>query len=138
MTAPLPVGPAAYSVRSGDAITELRVERDGRSRTVIEAGEAARFEHLDPYASGGGLGPGHDGGPVEIASPMPGRVVELMVKEGERVEEGTTVVVVEAMKMANEYRSPIAGTVTSVRCAPGAAVEGGTVLLVVTPDEDGG
>ena len=131
----LPVGPSAYSVREGHSVTELRIERDGSTRTVIEAGRAARFEHLDPYASGGGLGPGHHGGPAEIASPMPGRVVELLVSEGERVEEGATVVVVEAMKMANEYRSPVTGTVTSLRCAPGDAVEGGTVLLVVTPDE---
>jgi biotin carboxyl carrier protein len=132
----VPTGEASWSMRAGTAITELRVEREGLRRTVVSGGRAVGFDYCDPHSVGGGAAAGHGGGPAEIASPMPGRVVELPVAEGERVEEGRTVVVVEAMKMANEYRSPIAGTVSAVRCAVGEAVEGGAVLLVVEPDAD--
>ena len=129
-------GPASYSVLQGHLIHELRLERNGFQRSVIEAGRETSFEYRDPYTTGAGGPGGHGGGPAEIASPMPGRVVELLVEEGARVTEGQTVVVVEAMKMANEYRSPIDGTVSSLRCAVGDAVEGGTVLLVVEPDSE--
>lgn len=126
-------GPASYSVLHGLLVHELRLERAGFERSVIEAGHAAGFTYRDPYTTGAGGAGGHGGGPAEIVSPMPGRVVELLVEDGADVSEGQTVVVVEAMKMANEYRSPIDGRVSALRCAVGDAVEGGTVLLVVEP-----
>jgi len=132
----LPSGPASYSVLNGSSVHELRVERDGFHRHVVESGRATSFAYRDPYTTGAGGSDGHDGGPVDIISPMPGRVVELLVEEGARVEEGQTVVVVEAMKMANEYRAPFAGTVSVIRSAVGDAVEGGTVLMVIEPDAE--
>jgi biotin carboxyl carrier protein len=49
------------------------------------------------------------------------------------VQEGQAVVIVEAMKMANELRTPIAGRVAAVRVAAGATVEAGQPLVVVEP-----
>ena len=69
--------------------------------------------------------------PCRIAAPMPGRIVKLLVKPGDRVEAGQGLVVVEAMKMENELRSPASGTVSEVRVSEGALVEARTVLVVV-------
>jgi len=66
-----------------------------------------------------------------VAAPMPGKVVKLLVKAGDAVEEGQGLVVVEAMKMENELKAPKAGTVTEVAVAEGATVENGARLVVV-------
>jgi biotin carboxyl carrier protein len=74
-----------------------------------------------------------DTGPSTVKSPMPGRVVKIVVRVGERVAVGQAVVVVEAMKMENELRATRAGTVRELRCTEGAAVEAGQDLVVVEP-----
>lgn len=70
-------------------------------------------------------------GPAALRSPMPGRVVKILVKAGERVVTGQAVVVVEAMKMENELRATRAGTVQALRCEEGAAVEAGQDLVLI-------
>jgi len=70
-------------------------------------------------------------GPATVKSPMPGRVVKILVRAGERVPVGHAVVVVEAMKMENELRASRAGTVREIRCAEGTAVEAGQDLVVI-------
>ena len=67
----------------------------------------------------------------QIVAPMPGKVVRLLVKEGDKVEAGQGLLVVEAMKMQNEIRSPKSGTVERVLVAEGQAVNAGEVLCVV-------
>ena len=71
--------------------------------------------------------------PVVVRSPIPGRVVKLLVKAGDAVAAGQTLVVLEAMKMENELRAPRAGRVVDVdaRCVEGAAVESGQDLVTV-------
>ena len=70
-------------------------------------------------------------GPTTIRSPIPGRVVKVLVKVGDGVTAGATAVVLEAMKMENELKAPRAGTVTAVHCAEGTAVEAGQDLITV-------
>jgi biotin carboxyl carrier protein len=70
-------------------------------------------------------------GPQRIDAPMPGKIVRVLVKQGEAVAEGQGLVVVEAMKMENELKSPKAGTVAELHAVEGAAVESGAKLLVV-------
>ncbi len=60
---------------------------------------------------------------------MQGTIVKIAVEEGQHVEEGDLVVVLEAMKMENELRSAAAGVVRSVRVKPGEPVEKGQVLV---------
>ena len=66
-----------------------------------------------------------------ITSPMPGKVVKLLVAEGDEVEAGAPIVVVEAMKMENELSAPKAGTVQKLHVAQGDTVEGGARLVTV-------
>jgi len=63
--------------------------------------------------------------------PMPGKVIAVLVSEGDSIEKGQGLVIVEAMKMENEVRSPIAGEVKEIKVKTGDAVEGGAVLLIV-------
>jgi biotin carboxyl carrier protein len=66
-----------------------------------------------------------------VKSPMPGKVVKVLVGEGDEVEPGMPLVVVEAMKMENELTSPRAGVVRKIHAAPGDTVEGGAKLVTV-------
>jgi biotin carboxyl carrier protein len=60
---------------------------------------------------------------------MPGRIVRVLVSEGDTVTKGTPLVVVEAMKMENEIKSPRDGTVTRVAIGAGDLVESRAVLV---------
>ncbi|MBC8646964.1 MAG: acetyl-CoA carboxylase biotin carboxyl carrier protein subunit [Thermoanaerobaculia bacterium] len=62
---------------------------------------------------------------------MPGRVVQVCVRPGERVEEGALLLVLEAMKMQNEIRAPWAGGVEAVSVSAGQSVEAGALLLSI-------
>jgi len=72
-----------------------------------------------------------EAGPRSIVSPMPGRIVKVLVREGETVAALQGLVVVEAMKMENELRAPRAGQVTSVKVVEGMSVEAKAVLVTL-------
>ena len=67
-------------------------------------------------------------GRQQIVAPMPGKVVRLLVKTGDKVEAGQGLLVVEAMKMQNEVRSPKTGTVERLLAKEGQPVNAGEVL----------
>jgi len=77
-------------------------------------------------------------GPAVVRAPMPGLVVRVEVADGQRVEAGAGLVVVEAMKMENELRAPRAGVVQTVHVAVGQAVEKGMPLVTVASPEPSG
>jgi biotin carboxyl carrier protein len=70
-------------------------------------------------------------GRQEITAPMSGRVVQVLVRNGQMVQEGASLVIIEAMKMETEIRAPIPGQVIEVQVQPGMAIETGQPLLVV-------
>ena len=70
-------------------------------------------------------------GPATIASPMPGKVVAVLVEEGQQVVKGQGLVVVEAMKMENELKAPRDGVVKNLAAQVGSPVNGGAALCVV-------
>jgi biotin carboxyl carrier protein len=73
------------------------------------------------------------GGDAEkiVKSPMPGRVVKLLVEKGQAVQAGQALLVIEAMKMENEVRAKAACIVVEIHVAPGTAVEGNAKLLTL-------
>jgi glutaconyl-CoA/methylmalonyl-CoA decarboxylase subunit gamma len=73
------------------------------------------------------------GAGVAITTPMPGKVLEVRVQEGEAVKAGTALLVLEAMKMRNELQSPADGKVQGLSVAPGDSVKAKQVLLRVVP-----
>ncbi len=71
--------------------------------------------------------------PGDATAPMPGRVVRILVEEGQPVNEGQTVAIVEAMKMENEIHAPITGVVKKIFAKPGDNVTPDDALLRIEP-----
>ena len=110
---------------------EVEVSSRGRLRRIALA-EPLR----DRLVHAGEQAGGHTG-EEEIRALMPGRVVEVAVAVGDRVEAKSLLLVLEAMKMQNEIRCARGGVVTRVAVEAGKAVEGGALLAVVRQDADG-
>ena len=70
-------------------------------------------------------------GRTEVRSVMPGRIAAVLVRQGQEIEAGQGLVVVEAMKMENEIPSPKSGRVTALAVRPGESVEAGALLVTV-------
>jgi biotin carboxyl carrier protein len=68
-----------------------------------------------------------------ILSPMPGLIVDIMVKIGDRVKRGETLLIQEAMKMQMKLRAPAEGIVTAISTSPGSQVEKGVLLVSLDP-----
>lgn len=64
-----------------------------------------------------------------ISSPMPGKIVDISVKEGDEVVEGSELITVEAMKMQNILRTPRSGIIKKISVQPGNNVKSGQVLI---------
>ena len=94
---------------------------------------SARYdvEVRDPRSLRGRVRAVDDHGPKKLTAPMPGKIVRVLVEQGDEVEAGSGVVVVEAMKMQNEIKSPKKGTIQTILVSEGAAVNSGDVLAIV-------
>jgi len=67
----------------------------------------------------------------DIKTSMPGKIVKILLQEGDKVKEGQTVLVLEAMKMENEIKSPQSGVIKRVNPEAGDYVKGGYILFSV-------
>ena len=105
---------------------DVLVER--RARAVRVDGAAAEVEVVG-LARGAGAGEAHAGG--EVRPPMPGRIRAVLVREGDEVQAGQPLVVLEAMKMQNEIPAPVHARVAQVLAREGATVEPKDVLVVL-------
>ncbi len=68
-----------------------------------------------------------------LQAPMPGKILELLSSEGDEVELGEPVAILEAMKMENELKAPCAGTIQSISVTTGASVEKNQIILEIEP-----
>lgn len=66
-----------------------------------------------------------------LKAPMPGKILDVLVAEGDRVEQGQPLVILEAMKMENELKSPLDGTITSIAVEVGQSLEKNTFILEI-------
>jgi glutaconyl-CoA/methylmalonyl-CoA decarboxylase subunit gamma len=116
----------------GDRVFDLVLDGDLPELEVWVSGQrvSAHVESARMRAAAGLRGNGAEKSGV-LTSPMPGKVVKLLVREGDTVEVGAPLVVVEAMKMENELGAPRAGVVQTVHVKPGDTVEGGAKLVTV-------
>lgn len=133
-TFPLAAGDDAGLAWSGPRPIRLRWEPgsgalsvDGWTHEVrVESEAAHRAAELRRASAGTEAATG-------VRAPMPGLVLVLEVAEGDAVEKGQGILIIEAMKMENEIRSPIAGVVRSLAVSAGDAVERDALLCVVEP-----
>jgi glutaconyl-CoA/methylmalonyl-CoA decarboxylase subunit gamma len=77
--------------------------------------------------------PASTGRGTAVLPPMPGKIVELRVKDGDRVELGQVLLVLEAMKMRNEVTAPVAGRVVDIRVSAGSNVRAREPMLSLVP-----
>lgn len=122
------------NVRVDARVVDLTAQRWAAGSEVVVAGrhtalavESERSRGAD--AARAALGGGAKG--AVIRSPMPGRVVRILVAPGDTVQAGQGVAVLEAMKMENEVRSRGEGKVLEVHVAIGAAVEANAKLVTM-------
>jgi acetyl-CoA/propionyl-CoA carboxylase biotin carboxyl carrier protein len=120
------------------------VELDGQVRKTVTAEVDGRRYEVDvwvPSGVGAAAGPrparrgSHSGvggsGTGEVTVPMQGTVVKVLVAEGDVVEEGQTICILEAMKMENAVVADRSGTIAELRVAAGDGVGAGDVVAVV-------
>lgn len=66
-----------------------------------------------------------------IKAPMPGKILEIMVAEGDEVEKDQPVVILEAMKMENELKAPVSGVIASISAETGQSLEKNSPILEI-------
>ena len=71
----------------------------------------------------------------QIKSPMPGLIIDILVNEGDHVQEGDTLLIQEAMKMQMRIRTPNSGTITKINTNSGNQVDKGVLLISIDPDD---
>jgi biotin carboxyl carrier protein len=115
---------------------ELAIEEHGGNYEVQMGGRLYEVTVLDQRAllmaqRKGGLGAGSG----EIHAPMPGLIVDILVKTGDTVEQGQTVIILESMKMQNELKAPRSGKIGTVSVQARQTVDKGTLLLNIQDNE---
>jgi biotin carboxyl carrier protein len=124
------ISPNVFSVLVNGESYEVRIAVANDSKLTLQTRHHEFVaEIVDPRAwRGRHHGAVEAQGRQEIVAPMPGKVVRVLVKAGDKVEAGQGLLVVEAMKMQNEVRSPKTGTVERLLAREGHAVNAGEVL----------
>ncbi|MEP6741176.1 MAG: biotin/lipoyl-containing protein [bacterium] len=124
-----------YLLINGSDVFKCRVDAQHNSKNffaVVLRGDSYDINIIDPRRLlSARSSAAHDHGAAEIVSPMPGKVVRVLVEAGAKVEAGAGIIVVEAMKMQNEMKSPKTGVVVSINAESGATVNAGDVLAVI-------
>src|SRR5438552_4016264 len=123
--------PDVLSLRIGNQAYEVKCERVAGEMHLWVGSARFAAEVRDPRSLRGRVRAVDDHGPKKLTAPMPGKIVRVLVSQGDEVEAGAGVLVVEAMKMQNEIKSPKKGTIQKILVSGGAAVNAGDVLAIV-------
>jgi acetyl-CoA/propionyl-CoA carboxylase biotin carboxyl carrier protein len=132
-----PIAPASTEDEAPLVQRNTTVEVNGRRFDVKiwvpestgVAAPAAKAKKAPRSASGSGGGAGSGSG--QVAVPMQGTIVKVLVEVGQTVEAGQSVVVLEAMKMENQIEADKSGTIKAVNVKPGDTVGAGDVVVVI-------
>lgn len=95
-------------------------------------GRTYQMQLITPESRRGGAGSAALSG--DVKAPMPGTVLKIPVKEGDKVEANQPLVIMESMKMEMTLSAPAAATVTGIQCQEGQLVEMGAVLVKLEPE----
>ena len=108
------------------ALPNVALTASGRRSVARVESERARIEGSARKATTAGA-------ESMVISPMPGRVIRVLVEQGQEVEEGAPLLVVEAMKMENELYARQRGRIATVFVRAGDTVDGGAKLIAMAP-----
>ena len=124
--------PGVYSILLGGRSLEIRVEGLADGLLLHTAVREHRVEIVDPRSWRRSRGGRIDlAGRQQVVAPMAGKIVRVLIEQGQHVESGQGLMVVEAMKMQNEIRSPKTGTVERLSATEGETVNPGEILAVI-------
>jgi len=127
------VAPHTFSVLLNGESHQIRVAPRPDGTLTLHTGAAEYHAEVNDPRSWRGRRHGtlEAEGRQQVAAPMPGKVIRLLVKQGDAIRAGQGLLVVEAMKMQNEIRSPKSGKVEKLFAREGQAVNAGEVLVWV-------
>ncbi|MFN2586784.1 MAG: biotin carboxylase N-terminal domain-containing protein [Actinomycetota bacterium] len=118
------------TVESGGVLERLAAPQEEVQDVLMVSGKPVRLWNPAMAASAAAATHGTASG-GDLVAPMQGTILKVLVAEGDRVEAGQPVVVLEAMKMENAIAAPLAGTVVEVRARPGETAGAGQLLARV-------
>ncbi len=113
------------------ASPERAVRLESGAIAVMDHGETIVVHPYDPFAAADALGAATD----RIVTPMPGKIVQLLVKAGDIVKRGQPLAVLEAMKMEHTLSAPADDVIESVNVSAGDQVSEGTIVLRFARDK---
>jgi biotin carboxyl carrier protein len=125
------VEPGVYSVLLEGASYEIRIIETPLGYSAELDGRRFPVEVRDPRDTRNASRTSIRSGRQNVAAPMPGKVVRVLVNVGDSVDAGQGLVVVEAMKMQNEMKAARPGRVIEVRAGAGETVGAGDTLVVL-------
>ncbi|AAM25522.1 DUF2118 domain-containing protein [Caldanaerobacter subterraneus] len=105
-------------------VEEMKAEEEkelSKKEEIVEVKEVPKQEEKVSTGKGSKV----------VSAPMPGTILDVRVKEGDRVKRGDVLLILEAMKMENEIMAPEDGIVASVNVSKGASVNTGDVLVTM-------
>ncbi len=115
-----------YNITVNGTAYDVTVEETDASAAPVATATPAPKKAAAPKAAPAGAQ-----GSVKIEAPMPGTVMDVKLKVGDKVENGTAIVVIEAMKMENEIPATCAGTIASINVNKGDSVNTGTLIATI-------
>src|SRR5579863_10507838 len=122
----------AYSILLGGRSLEATVDQAAEGYWVHVAGNEFLIKIIDPRSwRGRARGSIALEGRQQVAAPMPGKIVSVLVAAGQSVEANQGLLVIEAMKMQNEIRSPKSGAIERLLVREGQTVSAGEILAIV-------
>ena len=110
-------------ISEGDGFYEVQVSGD-IFQVVVEDERTRRLAGMRVAA-------GAITGEVHLKAPMPGVIIEVPVTKGQKVFKGDIVIVLESMKMQNEFKAPRDGEIHQIRVKPGDTVEQNNIMLTI-------
>lgn len=133
--AALPDGRQSVIFPDGRQLAGRAVEGAGGRIEAWRGAQRLAVDLADPLRDLAAAGTDALSGPREVRALIPGRVVEVRVREGDEVAAGATLLVLEAMKMQNEIRAETAARVARIDCVAGQTVDAGALLVRLDPTE---
>jgi oxaloacetate decarboxylase alpha subunit len=128
---PVPTGkPSAPKTDAGEGIYTVEVEGKSYTVTVNEGGDVNGIAAVDAPVSGSSPAVPATGG-EPVPAPLAGDVVKVLVKPGQRVSEGESILILEAMKMETSVSAPADGTIVDVKVQAGDSCSVGDVLVTL-------
>ena len=120
------------SARIGGRRRDARVAHSNGELVIVNGGKRTRWFMHDPNQRADAE---HSSGQGELTAPMPGKVIEVLIAKGDRVAEGDTLLLLEAMKMEHRIRAPFAGIVDDLHYGAGDLVDEGAELVSLSSEE---